>query len=126
MASRKAELLCRALGIEHRRTKPRTPRTNGMVERFNGRIGREVLVMCVGTHNALERLLQGYNLAYNARRQRVLKGRSPDDVVRERLREKPQLANSAYHPPDPSHVAAVTAEPQRAVISAKEVSQPNS
>jgi transposase InsO family protein len=53
---------CRALAIEHRRTKPRTPRTNGMVERFNGRIGRKVLVMCVGTHDALERLLQGYNL----------------------------------------------------------------
>ena len=115
---------CRALGVEHRRTKPRTPRTNGMVERFNGRIGREVLVMCVGTHDVLERLLQGYNLAYNARRQRVLNGRSPDDVVRERLREKPQLANSAYHPPDPGHVAVVTAEAQRAVISAKEVSQP--
>ena len=30
--------LCEALGIEHRLTKPRTPRTNGMVERFNGRI----------------------------------------------------------------------------------------
>jgi transposase InsO family protein len=30
--------LCQALNIEHRLTKPRTPRTNGMVERFNGRI----------------------------------------------------------------------------------------
>ena len=30
--------LCEQLGIEHRLTKPRTPRTNGMVERFNGRI----------------------------------------------------------------------------------------
>jgi transposase InsO family protein len=30
--------LCHALGIEHRLTKPRTPQTNGMVERFNGRI----------------------------------------------------------------------------------------
>jgi transposase InsO family protein len=30
--------LCQALGIEHRLTKPKTPRTNGMVERFNGRI----------------------------------------------------------------------------------------
>ncbi len=30
--------LCQALGIEHRLTKHRTPRTNGMVERFNGRI----------------------------------------------------------------------------------------
>jgi transposase InsO family protein len=30
--------LCAALGIEHRLTRPRTPQTNGMVERFNGRI----------------------------------------------------------------------------------------
>lgn len=30
--------LCNALGIEHRLTKPKTPQTNGMVERFNGRI----------------------------------------------------------------------------------------
>ena len=43
------------------------------------------------------RLLQGYNLTY--------------------------FANSPYHPPDPSHVAAVTAEAQRAVISSKEMSQ---
>lgn len=32
------DLLCEQLGIEHRLTRPRTPRTNGMVERFNGRI----------------------------------------------------------------------------------------
>jgi len=30
--------LCQALGIEHRLTPPRRPQTNGMVERFNGRI----------------------------------------------------------------------------------------
>jgi len=30
--------LCHALGIEHRLTKPRSPQTNDMVERFNGRI----------------------------------------------------------------------------------------
>lgn len=29
--------LCGSLGIEHRLTKPRTSRTNGMFERFNGR-----------------------------------------------------------------------------------------
>lgn len=28
--------LCQALNIEHRLTRPRTPRTNGMVERSNG------------------------------------------------------------------------------------------
>ena len=30
--------LCADRGIEHRLTRPRTPQTNGMVERFNGRI----------------------------------------------------------------------------------------
>ena len=30
--------LCAELDIEHRLTKPRTPQTNDMVERFNGRI----------------------------------------------------------------------------------------
>ena len=32
------DLLCQSLGIEHRLTKVRRPQTNGMVERFNGRI----------------------------------------------------------------------------------------
>ena len=30
--------LCQALGIGHRLTRPRTPQTNGMVKRFNGRM----------------------------------------------------------------------------------------
>ena len=34
--------LCRALGIDHRLTRVRRPQTNGMVERFNGRVA-EVL-----------------------------------------------------------------------------------
>jgi transposase len=37
------ERACQSLGVEHRKTRPYTPRTNGMVERFNGRIQREVL-----------------------------------------------------------------------------------
>ena len=37
------EAACQALGIDHRKTKPYTPQTNGMVERFNGRVQREVL-----------------------------------------------------------------------------------
>ena len=32
------DLLCTELGIEHRLTPPMSPQTNGMVERFNGRI----------------------------------------------------------------------------------------
>ena len=36
------DTLCTALDIEHRLTPPKSPQTNGMVERFNGRI-EEVL-----------------------------------------------------------------------------------
>jgi len=86
------EAACRTLSVQHRMTKPNTPQTNGMVERFNGRIGREVLVMCIGTHDALESLPRGYGLAYNACRQRVLTGRSPDDVVRSASPTNPNLS----------------------------------
>ena len=34
----KFDKLCQTLSIEHRLTTPGTPRTNGMVERFNGQI----------------------------------------------------------------------------------------
>ncbi|MBP2295569.1 transposase InsO family protein [Azospirillum rugosum] len=119
------EAACRALGVQHRKTKPYTPQTNGMVERFNGRIGREVLVMCIGTHDALERLLHGYRLAYNARRQRVLKGHSPDEVACERLKAKPELINSAYRPPSPCDLTKIKVAAQLRVYAAKDVSHPD-
>ena len=58
-------------------TRPYTPRTNGMAERFNGRVQREVLGITIHSHADLETLLHGFNRAYNARRQRVLGGVSP-------------------------------------------------
>src|SRR5918995_1884546 len=93
------ERACRALGVEHRKTRPYTPRTNGMVERFNGRVQREVLGITVASHRDLERLLAGFNAANNARRQRVLGGRSPEEIVRERLEHDAGLANPAHRPP---------------------------
>ena len=83
------EAACRKLKVEHRTTRPYTPRTNGMVERFNGRVQREVLGITIHSHADLEILLQGFNRAYNARRQRVLKGRSPDEAVRRRMEANP-------------------------------------
>jgi transposase InsO family protein len=117
------EKRCRELGVEHRKTRPYTPRTNGMVERFNGRVQREVLGITVASHRDLERLLAGFNAAYNARRQRVLDGRSPEEVVRERLAQDHGLASPAYRPPaDP----CVLPKAMLVIKRAKDLSQPDS
>ena len=117
------EEACRKLGVEHRKTRPYTPRTNGMVERFNGRVQREVLGLTVASHRDLERLLAGFSRAYNARRQRVLGGRSPEEVVRERLARDAGLANPGYRPPpDP----CVLPKAMLVIERAKDVSQPDS
>src|SRR3954462_7339058 len=100
---------------------PTTPRTNGMVERFNGRVQREVLGITIYNHRDLETVLAGFNAAYNGRRQRVLKGRSPDTVLRERLKAKPELAKPATKPPDPDALPAAL----KVVADAKEVTHPD-
>src|SRR3954452_3520816 len=115
------EHACERHGVQHRKTKPYTPKTNGMVERFNGRVQREVLGITLYSHQDLETVLSGFTTAYNGRRQRVLKGRSPDMVLRERLKAKPELANPAYKPPSPSLIKRAL----RIVADAREVSQPD-
>ena len=93
-----------------------------MVERFNGRIQREVLGITVASHRDLETLLHGFNQAYNARRQRVLKGRSPDMVVRERLGATPDRANRSHDPPfDPCGLPKAL----QVIACAKDVSHPD-
>ena len=67
--------------------------------------------------------LAGFNAAYNARRQRVLGGRSPEAVVRERLGRDTSLANPAYRPPaDP----CVLPKAMLVIERTNEVSQPDS
>ena len=115
--------VCAELGAEYRHTRPRSPQTNGMVERFNGRVSTEVLGITVWSHAQLERLLRGFNAAYNARRQRVLDGRTPDQVVAERLKARRKLARAKPEGragPDDIAKARLIAE------TAKEVSQPDS
>lgn len=108
-------------GVQHRTTKPYTPKTNGMVERFNGRVQREVLGITLWSHQDLETLLSGFKVAYNGRRQRVLKGRSPDRVLRERLKAKPELAKPVTKPPDPEALPKAL----KVAARAKEVSHPD-
>jgi len=115
------EVACRKLKVEHRTTKPYTPQTNGLVERFNGRVQREVLGITIDSHRDLETLLKGFNQAYNRRRQRVLKGRTPDEVVRSRLAAEPKLVNRRAKPPDSDALPPAL----RVVAAAKEVSHPD-
>jgi transposase InsO family protein len=116
------EAACRRLKVEHRTTRPYTARTNGMVERFNGRVQREVLGITIHSHRDLEIPLHGFNRAYNARRQRVLGGLSPDEVVRRRLEAEPRLASRRYEPPsDP----CVLPKALLVVAAAKDVSRPD-
>jgi transposase InsO family protein len=113
---------CRKLKVAHRKTKPYTPQTNGLVERFNGRVQREVLGITISSHWDLEKLLKGFNQAYNRRRQRVLKEASPEQVVRSRLATEPKLANPRFKPPDPGALPKAL----QVVAAAKEVSHPDS
>jgi hypothetical protein len=91
------------------------------VERFNGRVQREVLGITIYSHRDLETLLKGFNQAYNRRRQRVLKGASPEQVVQRRLAAEPKLANRRYKPPDSDALPPAL----QVVAHAKEVSHPD-
>jgi transposase InsO family protein len=113
---------CAELGAKYRHTKPYTPQTNGMVERFHGRVSSEVLGITIHSHRDLEQLLRGFNAAYNARRQRVLDGKTPNQVVAERLKARRKLATTKTHGragPDDIVKARLI------VAAAKEVSQPD-
>ena len=93
-----------------------------MVERFNGRVGNEVLGITIYSHRDLEQLLRGFNAAYNARRQRVLGGKTPDQVVAERLKVRRTLVNAKPHGrAGPDDIAKA----QLIVDHAKDVSQPD-
>ncbi len=116
------EAACRERKVQHRRTKPTTPQTNGLVERFNGRVQREVLGITVHSHADLETLLTGFNQAYNKRRQRVLQGASPEQVVQQRLALRPELVNTRFRPPDPGALPKAL----HVVAAAREVSHPDS
>ncbi len=93
-----------------------------MVERFNGRVSSEALGINICSHRALEQLLRGFNTAYNARRQRVLDGRTPNQAVAERLKAKSELANPAPH----GRAGPCDATKARLIAdAAKEASQPD-
>jgi hypothetical protein len=71
----------------------------------------------------ISKLLCGFNAAYNARRQRVLDGKTPDQVVAERLKAKRTLAKGK---PQERAGPCNTTKARLITERAKEVSQPDS
>lgn len=84
--------LCAAMGIEHRLTKPRTPQTNGMVERFNGRIEQVISSHHFTSGEGLETTLHRFVWLYNEHLpQKALAHIAPIDALRHWQQSHPHL-----------------------------------
>ena len=90
--------LCKALGIDHRLTKPRTPQTNGMVERFNGRISDVLHTHHFDSGADLAQTLLRYVSLYNHQLpQTALKSRTPLQALKDWYASHPQLFHKPPH-----------------------------
>jgi transposase InsO family protein len=93
------DLVCAEAGIEHRLTKPKTPKTNGMVERFNGRIATLLSHNRVATREELRTLLLNYMHTYNnIIPQRALKHQTPAQALAQHLKHQPNLPGPDTYP----------------------------
>ncbi len=93
------EQLCAALGIEHRRTRPATPQTSGMVERFNARLGDVLRTHRFdGTKTMTETLLRYVEVYDHHLPQKVLDAKTPWEVLIEWYEKRPGIFK--YNPHD--------------------------
>jgi transposase InsO family protein len=84
--------LCAEFGIEHRLTPPKSPQTNGMVERFNGRIEEVLQSHHFRSGEELETTLHSYVWLYNQQLpQSALGSKSPLQAMKDWHKIKPQL-----------------------------------
>jgi transposase InsO family protein len=84
--------LCQALGIEHRLTKPKSPQTNGMVERFNGRIADILKTNHFISGEDMEQTLMRYVHLYNHQLpQCALHSRTPIQAMKDWYQTHPHL-----------------------------------
>jgi transposase InsO family protein len=86
------DLACKAMDIEHRLCPPRHPQTNGMVERFNGRISELVKQTRFKSAAELDLTLANYWLTYNQLiPQRALGHQTPVQALAAWQAKKPEL-----------------------------------
>lgn len=93
--------LCQALGIEHRLTQPKTPQTNGMVERFNGRLSQVLRSHHFNSAEDLEKTLHRYVWLYNHQiPQKALGHEAPVQALKRWKMKAPNLftKNVRNHP----------------------------
>lgn len=84
--------LSKELDIEHRLTKPRTPQTNGMVERFNGRVSDVLKTHRFTDGQDMRQTIERYVHLYNHQLpQSALHSRTPIQELKRWYDEKPQL-----------------------------------
>ena len=84
--------LCKQFEIEHRLIPPRHPQTNGMVERFNGRISDIVNQTRFGSAAELESTLHNYVKIYNHNiPQRALNHHTPIQALKDWQEKRPNL-----------------------------------
>ena len=92
------DLACAELGIEHRLAPPRHPQTNGMVERFNGRISGLVAQTRFASAAELDTTLKLYLSTYNhSIPQRALHHQTPIQALKAWREKKPELFVKRIH-----------------------------
>lgn len=83
---------CEEAGIEHRLIKPRHPATNGMVERFNGRIADVLRTHHFDSSETLSRTIKRYVYLYNHHiRQKALDHQTPIEALKVWQKKAPEL-----------------------------------
>lgn len=86
------DILCVALDIDHRLTPPKSPQTNGMVERFDGRIEEVLQSHHFRSGEELEITLHRYVWLYNQQLpQSALGSKTPLQAMQDWHKLKPEL-----------------------------------
>jgi len=92
------DVRCKALKIEHRLCPPRHPQTNGMVERFNARVGEVLGQTRFKTAAQLHSTLFNYARAYNHQiPQRALNHLTPIQALKNWHSNSPHLFKKRVH-----------------------------
>ncbi len=92
------DALCARLGIEHRLTPPRQPQTNGLVERFNGRVSEILRTTHFDSGADLDSMIENYQQLYNHHiPQRALGHKTPIQALKKWQVERPELFNKTVH-----------------------------